>query len=130
MNYRRGFQRAYAVLVVMWVATVLYVLPGERLKFWQRASDSFVPDYEGPNNSGVDNVIEIPAPSRNERQFKFTMTDGKTYIVTTEDAITERPIGKVAWLAAWLLAPPIFAYGVLFIVLPWVFRGFHPAKQI
>ena len=129
MNYRRGLQRIYAVLAIMWVATLLYVLPSERLKFWQRTSGSLAPVYEGPNASGVANVIEIPASSRDERQYKFTMTDGKIYVVTTEDAIAERPIGKFAWLVAWLFAPLICTYGLLFIVFPWVFRGFRPAKH-
>jgi hypothetical protein len=45
MNYRRGFQRVYAVLTVAWVAGVLLVLPADRLNFWrQRNTD----DHEGP----------------------------------------------------------------------------------
>jgi hypothetical protein len=132
MNYRRGLKRAYAVLAIAWIATLLYVLPSGRLKFWSAqpsAQPNVAPVYN-PTASGVANVIEIPASSRDERQYKFKMTDGKIYVVTTEDTIAERPIGKFAWLAAWLFAPPIFAYGLLFIVLPWVFRGFKPAPQI
>jgi hypothetical protein len=36
MNYRRGFQRIYAVLTVGWVAAVLLVLPADRLNFWRK----------------------------------------------------------------------------------------------
>jgi hypothetical protein len=35
MNYRRGFQRIYAVLTVAWVAGILLLLPTDRLDFWR-----------------------------------------------------------------------------------------------
>jgi hypothetical protein len=33
MNYRRGFQRIYAVLTVAWAATVMLLLPADRVNF-------------------------------------------------------------------------------------------------
>ena len=34
MNFRRGFQRVYAVLTVAWIGILLFALPSHRLKFW------------------------------------------------------------------------------------------------
>ena len=35
MNYRRGFQRLYAVFTLAWVVVLLFALPADRLKFWR-----------------------------------------------------------------------------------------------
>jgi hypothetical protein len=37
---------------------------------------------------------------------------------------------RTLWLAGILLMPPAVGYGVFFIVVPWIYRGFKPAKQI
>ena len=45
MNYRRGFQRLYAVLAIAWVAGLLFTLPSDRLRFWAALSPAqFDPD--------------------------------------------------------------------------------------
>ena len=38
MNYRRGFQRLYAVITVAWIGGVLLATPVDRLKFWSRGT--------------------------------------------------------------------------------------------
>jgi len=54
MNYRRGFQRLYAVIAATWVVVLLLVLPSGRLRFWNACpgqnswGDCPVADYLPP----------------------------------------------------------------------------------
>lgn len=36
---------------------------------------------------------------------------------------------KALWLSSILLVPPMAGYGVFFLVIPWVYRGFRPAPH-
>jgi hypothetical protein len=37
---------------------------------------------------------------------------------------------RLAWLGGLLVLPPAFGYVVIFVVMPWIFRGFKPGTQI
>jgi hypothetical protein len=64
MNYRRGFQRIYAVLTVAWVAVVLLVLPADRLNFLRQGDTN---NHEGPV------VDSVTWTSERTREIDFTI---------------------------------------------------------
>jgi len=37
---------------------------------------------------------------------------------------------RLVWFGAVLILPPAFGYAVIFVVIPWIFRGFKPGTQI
>jgi hypothetical protein len=112
MTYRRGFQRAYAVVVVAWVAFVLLGTPSERLRFWDRSVDfgGIANRYGGvsANPTFSDIVLE-----------KFPYPD---HLGTRTS--------KLVWLTEAVILPPVLGYVLLFHISRWVYRGFRPLAQI
>jgi len=118
VNYRRGLQRAYAVLAIGWIAAILFVTlsetPSATLSDADIAkldSQPVVKEEHGPP----------PDPSRWE---------------STQDHLTvveSRPLPTAPrnWLriGALSFAPPLVGYAMLFYVIPWVYWGFKPSTQ-
>lgn len=151
MNYRRGFQRVYTVLTVAWIGVYLFALPAERLRFWQAPID-----YDAlPLEYGVDDsyaarardTMAMPTPppagyvldhsrawyeAREKANQGWSSTDD--YAVSKQSPpksnFTETRIGKTLWLASLLFAPPLIGYVAIFLVIPWIFRGFKAGTQI
>jgi hypothetical protein len=102
MNYRRGFQRVYAILAVAWVVAILLTQPHDRLKFWQATP---IPTFEEFQKS-------FPAPP----EVKF---DANSAVVWDSDwkVLQPQPASrtqKILWLAQILLIPPVFGYLIAF----------------
>jgi hypothetical protein len=171
MNYRRGFQRLYAVLTVAWVALLLFALPSDRLKFWSMQpndwatvhgpweKDPALPDQSrygtvtpAPPKSKfggipVDEPFKPPPLSSEEKPtgkfvppplesegkpanvFEETAKSGD-WKIWTESGSDQPPsrAQKGLWLAGALFGPPVFGYAAIFLVIPWVYRGFRPAS--
>jgi hypothetical protein len=108
MNYRRGLQRVYAVLTVVWIAAVLFVIPPDRLRVWSGELESiddfmaFGRDHPIRNTLFFILVNNFPNPHYDSR------------------------LEKCAWLATTLFLPPILGYLLIFYVGPWIYRGFRP----
>jgi hypothetical protein len=101
MNFRRGFQRVYAVLTVAWVGVMLFVIPSHRLRFW-------TPDTD------YDALLPPPPP-------------GYT-IISSPDSPKITGAGRVeksVWLFEVMALPPIAGYLLIFLVAPWIYRGFQ-----
>lgn len=82
-NYRRGLQRVYSVLVVVWIAVALTLVIAER--------------------SQTD-IFDVAASGRS----------------TTDLQIRYWSQGLAA-----VFLPPVFGYFALFVVIPWIARGFR-----
>jgi hypothetical protein len=150
MNYRRGLQRVYAVLTVAWVAVLLFALPADRLKFWSAteewgASDKpvgnpndWTPVKETAIDYGSHSVAPLPPgailvdPSRVTPVAPSTLTDADIQKLDAAKGVPfgHSPGGKGVWLAGVLFLPPVAGYAAIFLLVPWVYRGFKPAKQI
>jgi hypothetical protein len=118
MNYRRGFQRVYAVLTVARVAAVLLTQPHDRLEFWQVTP---VPTFEEFKKS-------FPVPA----EVKFSANSAVAWDSDWK-VLEPQPVSrtqKVLWLAQILLIPPAFGYLIAFFLIPWIYRGFRPATHI
>lgn len=139
MNYRRGFQRVYAVLVVLWIGSVLFALPSDRLRFWSTAEGLAANTHGDPNDWTV--VKETPLdlskygtvlPAQSKEATPEAPIDFSH--ATVEDPrptqTTESRLGKTAWLGEVLFGPPLLGYAAIFLVTPWIYRGFRSAKQI
>ena len=104
MNYRRGLQRLYLVLAVAWVAGVLFVVPSGRWEPWHKKVDPKV-----WADLGV-----VPATPE-----EVSFSDLKS--------IRDYRIEVWLWATGLAFIPPLIGYAFLFLVAPWVYRGFHPA---
>jgi hypothetical protein len=85
INYKRGFQRVYAVFSVLWVAGVAAATVGEQTA--PAAPPGTHIDFTGA-----------------------TFIDGPSYWISR---------------AAIALLPPAAGYVALFLVFPWITRGFR-----
>lgn len=127
MNYRRGFQRVYAVLTVVWIAASLIALPAHRLRFWE------APSLEGekiqfePLPGGM--TIDELARKHGSTVEPAGGTTPDSF-VQDEPTFTRTCIGKSLWLAGLLFLPPLAGYATIFLVIPWIYRGFRLGTQI
>jgi hypothetical protein len=112
MNYRRGFQRVYAMLAAVWIAAVLFVIPPDRFKVWSV-------ELESPEEFLN---FQRDHPTRN--MLFFLLVDN------FPNPHYSSKVEKSAWLATTLLLPPVFGYFLLFYVGPWIFRGFRSETHI
>ena len=135
MNYRRRFQRVYAALTVAWIAVLLFMLPADRLRFWQAEIWQSTYDHspEAVDLSRYGTVEPTPPPPNETK----ALSDAKGWTVVKETPIDygphsavpipfgESPTGKSAWLASVLFLPPVLGYIAIFLVIPWIYRGFR-----
>lgn len=134
MNYRRGFQRIYAVLTVAWVAGVLLILPANRVNFWRKWD---IWDQVAALPCTVDAPCsdqELKSPwiaARMDQEARLSeQAKWKTfYEYITLSVPIESRVQRFLWLLSLLLLPPAFGYTVLFYAAPWIFRGFKSSKQ-
>jgi hypothetical protein len=118
MDYRRGFQRVYAVLTVAWVLIVLAVAFRDRPlphkpDIWERAA-ALPPAKDQPEIDPKD-----LHPTVLPEDFLGWQVESEA---PTTGAIL-RHWGKRSALA--VLAPAA-GYLFLFMVIPWIYRGFKP----
>ena len=98
LNYKRGLLRLYAALSVLWIAVVLVVAVRD---------SGWIPLSSYPDSF----VTDSPAtPTKKPDIF---------------DAITDHPV-RDYWVSrtSVMLLPPALGYAVLFLVMPWIGRGF------
>jgi hypothetical protein len=141
MNYRRGFQRLYVVLAVVWIAGAPFSVLYGRWEPWlifQRtelyASEvrianvdhssptgwSFANESPRQNSSSV-----IPAPP-----LPLGVKLARLRVVDWPATERMRAHQRWIWAGSLLALPPLFGYLILFFVIPWVYRGFKPGAQI
>jgi len=77
----------------------------------------------------VGDVNEHPAGTPSQPRSKFGG-------IPVDNGVNEHPAGtpsqpvRAAWLFGVLLALPLAGYAVLFLVVPWVYRGFKPGTRV
>jgi len=120
MNYRRGFQRLYAVAVVSWVTFVLFTTQSGRWKPWPAMPHS---QWEIESERPIDS----PNPSNKEGEPKLTVSPEEFLRNAAHQEERHRAIVRWSWVAGLALIPPILGYLLLFCVSPWIYRGFTPA---
>lgn len=149
MNYRRGLQRVYAVITVVWIAAWLFALPSYRLRFWVApVDDSYatrvkeskgVPGILAPLPEGyvLEHTIEWEKQNKAKKQQDCfadnapPATEPIRYsVIPNEPVFAESRTGKTLWLAAVLFGPPVTGYLGAFLIVPWVYRGFRPSPPI
>jgi len=107
MTYRRGFQRVYALLTVAWIGLVLLtVLPG----YWRPWLAASIWEMDLRPNTPTHSIsvdeIDVPATAKLEVQTRRI------------------------WALGLSVIPPLVLYLSLFLIAPWIIRGFRPGTQI
>jgi hypothetical protein len=117
-NYKRGLLRVYAVVSVLWMATVLVVavrdLPISDWSVVSERPDDGTPALNTPNATtatqpdALDKLI-AGMPRKRRDIFDVIAPESGTY-----------------WASriALTVLPPALCYASLFLVVPWIVRGF------
>lgn len=113
MNYRRGLQRAYFVLVAAWIALVVFMVLSDRwiCEPWWRVL---------PNT--YDSLAEQAGAGPNSTSQPLI----NGYLKFLEGINDHFAAKKAIWIAALSLPMPIVGYLLLFGAVPWIYRGFGP----
>jgi hypothetical protein len=110
-SHRIGFQRLYAVLAVLWIGAALFTILSHRWQPWL----SFQPDYTALAMKNGGTISVTPDPNGGDI-FDLLIPTPSTSTVSL-------------WAAGLSLLPPLLGYSILFVVFPWVYRGFRPETQ-
>jgi hypothetical protein len=142
MNYRRGFQRLYVLLSVLWVGGVLALSIHDRPR--TKIDYDALARQAGAIQVDPAEVRSIPSPPPGYRldapSTPFVPPPLSSY---QGDAPEDRgPLSIVKseplpgairsfWISsvAVALLPPLALYLFLFYVMAWVYRGFRPRTQ-
>ncbi len=126
MNYRRGYLRLYAVLVVFWGAFVLFATQSGRWKPWP-----YMPRAQWEVEAESTIVTSNPPRSSDKSdEPKWTVSPEQFLRDAALQGERHRRIVSWSWVIGLVLVPPALGYFVLFHVSRWIYRGFKPATQI
>ena len=115
MNYRRGSQRLYVVMTGAWIGLLLLALPSYRVRFWV-----------APIDYGKYGVVTTPTGDWfKDNAPKSIVTQNPDSFEPDPPTISDSRVGKALWLLVVTLGPPAMGYIVVFVVVPWIFRGFR-----
>ena len=103
MDYRRGLQRVYAVLALVWLAATSWVIISGRAKPWTILEDKSPPTYTADPS-------ELRELTNDE-------------ILASHEADVRRRWVWSGWLGVGV---PVAGYILLFLVAPWIYSGFRP----
>lgn len=134
MNYRRGLQRFYLVLTLAWVIVLSVALPADRLNFWsasQRQNPATLPAdwFEANKPESGQRAKDYDALAKKYGRTVEPPSDSFVPDVAAPLSTPSRA-SRALWLARVLLLPPAFGYVTVFLVIPWVYRGFRSGTQI
>ena len=112
MNYRRGFQRLYALLTVVWIVGVLFVTVPSR--------------PEVPNYDALAEQVrrEVPPPPLGAIPIQPQNKPATFEHIDWPATERAQSIQKWEWAAGLSLGPPLTGYLIFFLVGPWIYRGF------
>jgi hypothetical protein len=155
-DYRRGFQRFYAVLSLGWAATILFVILSGFWEPWYmpifnggwssvdahsvsgRTPVADTPPSGGSQFGGVP-VDPLPQTATEQKPLSVVSSEPLPQTETIDDFLERRHREQRAralglqrttmwkWAVGVALLPPLIAYLCLFVIIPWVYRGFTPA---
>jgi hypothetical protein len=139
LNYRVGLQRVFAVVCAAWLTVVVAIAIHERPRTKTTTARDFIAAecsdrYQLPRLSDEKLLICRRLLERRQQVIKNANPDRWTQIFNEADAdeqsVTVQPDAstvRVYWAqcAAVAIGPPVFGYAVLFIVVPWIGRGFR-----
>lgn len=138
MNYQRGFQRLYVLLVICWIAFVVLATQSGRWRPWPympRASwelqTSAIPprgQWEIESETPIVPPVMTPIPAKTNDP-KFVSPEKFLRDAALQEE-RHRNIVKWSLVAGAAVAPSALGYALLFYVAPWVYRGFKPGAQI
>jgi hypothetical protein len=140
MNYRRGFQRLYAVLTVAWAAVVCFAYQWTAQPradggdwFTQKAPPkSAFGAGEFPPGMRPDVSVKPPPgytldtpPAQPDEFDQYKVRNAPPKNPATPTTTTRYAKG-----ISIALIPPASGYLILFQIVPWIWRGFKPGAQI
>jgi len=114
MNYRRGFQRVYIVVSIMWVTVMFFAI----------FSDSFKP-WPAIKVSEWDVVSVKPLPPPLPADFVPIPPSEAEQRAAEERVSRELLARKWGWSLGLSILPAVILYFVVFDVSRWIYRGFR-----
>jgi len=120
MNYRRGLQRLYVLMVLCWIAFVLLATQSGRWKPWPAAYNSEW-DIES-----MTPIASSSAVSEKPTDPKWTVTPEQYLRRYARQQNQRSYIVRWSWVAGLSIIPPLLTYFLLFYITPWIYRGFAP----
>jgi hypothetical protein len=118
MNYRQGLLRIYLVLSVCWIAAWLYV--GVTKSRDLRLSDAKKLELDGIVKTMMDE-------DETDDDIQAVVNDFRQKYGERSWSATLRRVATSDTMLIALL-PPVAGYGIAFLVLPWIGRGFAAKK--
>lgn len=118
MNYRRGFQRIYAVIAVLWAVLIVATL-GQK-DGWGSTRDQS-PLY-------IVKSEPLPTPPAGYVVDPSEVQPVKApdwFDQTRPHSAPESRLHYFLWTAGAAVVPPALGYGLLFGLVPWIYRGFR-----
>jgi hypothetical protein len=128
MNYRRGFQRVYAVLTVVWVIAVLLFAPSQRLRFWKVDQITQVQELmSDPKFQERDPSAQREALA--EIDPRFAQLSDESYLPFRDRMKEVTPpryvrLKQLLWLLGVIILPPAALYVISVYLVPWIYLGF------
>lgn len=113
MNYRRGLQRVYAVLTVLWIAGVMFTVLTGRWEPWRLLQPKTLP-------------ADFAEWDANQPSPGWSFADGPG--IPDFGKFIAHEHAKQRWEAAIGLSVlvPAMMYFLLFYVSRWIYHGFRP----
>jgi hypothetical protein len=112
-NYKRGLHRLYAVISVLWATTVLAVAVRDQPPANIETFSAFVAEQKGASGAKEDFWDRVARSTEGPTQKSFPLDPSDHTI-------------RDFWLSrnTFAVLPPLAGYLALFVVAPWIARGF------
>ena len=123
MNYRRGLQRLYVLIVVCWTAFVLFATQSGRWKPWPAAYNP------GWDVESITPIASSSGVSDKSSDQKWAVTPEQYLRDVARQENRRRAVVRWSWIAGYALAPINLGHFLLFFVTPWIYRGFAPTHK-
>jgi hypothetical protein len=127
LNYKRGLRRVYLTLATVWACAVLAVSIKDRprpVDFAAEARKYGLTYSSQPPKTPVP-AVPPPPPGFVEEQQPPAPANATDELNKILDFVQqESPVQYWSERLALMLIPPSGGYFILFLVLPWIWRGF------
>lgn len=138
MNYRRGFHRVYVVCSVLWIGVMLALAVRDRPRkidydALAKKYGAVEVDPNSPFTVSPEDFLRHEAEKAKQKvtrdETRAPSSADKKWIVASETPLPSMYLQFWETRSSIALLPPTVGYLLLFVVVPWVYRGFRPGTD-